>query len=74
MEHEIADLVQQALQGAIAFEAMESMVRTTSLRIGAEVLENMLNVAEGFIQPSIILPDGTVANYTENEKRPFFSW
>jgi hypothetical protein len=71
MEHEIADLVQQALQGTIAFEALESMVRTTSLRIGAEVLESMLNVTGGSIQPSIILPDGTVATYTGKREKTF---
>lgn len=71
MEHEIADLVQQALQGSIAFEALENMVRTTSLRIGAEVLESMLNIAGGSIQPSIILPDGTEATYKGKREKTF---
>jgi len=71
MEHEISDLTRQALQGPIAFEALERLVRTTALRIGSEVLETMLNSAEQPIHPSITLPDGTVASYAGKREKTF---
>ena len=61
MEHEIATLVQQALQGSITFEALEKEVRTTALKIGADVLESMLNLSAGPIPPSITLGNGSLS-------------
>jgi hypothetical protein len=71
MEHEIANLVQQALQGSITFEALEEGVRTTALRIGAEVLESMLNLSTGPILPSITLGNGTTATYVGKREKTF---
>jgi hypothetical protein len=71
MEHEIADLVQQALQGSITFETLEKEVRTTALRIGAEVMESMLNLSGGPIMSSITLGNGTTANYVGNREKTF---
>jgi hypothetical protein len=71
MEHEISDLVQQALKGTIAFETLESIVKTTALRIGAEVLEVMLNSAQTPIHPTIKRSDGTVVSYAGKREKTF---
>ena len=61
VEHEISDLVQQALSGALDFETLEAVVRETSLRTGAAVLEHMINCSGDDIPRAFTHPDdGTV--------------
>ncbi len=71
IEHEISDLVQQALKGHLDFETVEGIVRETSLRIGAEVLQSMINSTTDDISPSITHPDGTVFTYVGKRKKTF---
>jgi hypothetical protein len=71
MEHEISDLARKALQGTIAFETLESLVKTTALRIGAEILEEMINSAQASINKTIKLSDETVASYAGKQEKTF---
>jgi hypothetical protein len=63
--------VQQALKGSIDFETLEGSVRESSLRIGAQVLQSMLNSATDDIAPSITQPDGTVFTYAGKREKTF---
>jgi len=71
MEQEISDLIRKALQGTIAFETLERLVRTTVLRIGAEILEDMLNSAVTPKHPTIKLSDGTAVSYAGKREKTF---
>lgn len=72
IEHEISDLVHQALKGALDFETLEGVVRETSLRAGATVLESMINSAGHNIPPAITHPvDGTVLPYVGKREKTF---
>jgi len=64
--------VQQALKGALDFETLEGVVRETSLRIGAEVLESMINSAGDNTPSAITHPDdGTVFRYVGKRTKTF---
>ena len=64
IEHELSVIVEQALKGFLDFETLEGVVRETSLSIGAEVLESMINSVNYDIFHSITNPDdGTVLRY-----------
>ena len=64
--------MQHALTGALNFETLEGVVRETSLRIGAEVLESMINAANDNVSASITHPDdGTVLTYAGKRAKTF---
>ena len=63
--------MQQALHGLLDFEKLENLVRKTALRIGAEVLEAMLNADQHAPAPSITRPDGTVFIYAGKREKTF---
>lgn len=72
IEHEISDLVQHALNGTLDFETLEGAVRKTSLRIGAEILESMINRAGDDRAPAVTHPDdGTVFTYVGKRTKTF---
>ena len=72
IKHEISDLVQQAVNGALDFETLEGVVRETSLRTGAAVLESMINATGNDIPPAITHPDdGTVLTYAGKRTKTF---
>lgn len=59
------------MKGALDFETLEGVVRETSLRIGAEVLEAMINSADEKPSPTIRQPDGRVLRYAGKRKKTF---
>ena len=64
--------MRQALKGTLDFETLEGVVRETSLRIGAEVLESMINSSTDDKSPSITHPDdGAVLTYVGKRKKTF---
>jgi hypothetical protein len=64
--------VQQALTGSLDFEILEGLVRETSLRIGAEVLEGMINSSTDDRASSITHPDdGAVLTYVGKREKTF---
>ena len=71
MEREISDLIKQALEGFSDFESLETLVRDTSLRIGAGILESLLNADRSDCQPRITHPDGTVMSYAGRREKTF---
>ncbi len=71
IEDEIGDFVRQALKGTLDFETLETLLRETSLRIGAEVLEVMINSADEKPSPTMRHPDGTVLRYAGKRERTF---
>lgn len=71
MEQEISDLTRQALEGLSDFESLETFVRDTSLRVGAGILESMMNSDRGDCQPTLTHPDGTVMNYAGRREKTF---
>ncbi|TVQ39621.1 MAG: ISKra4 family transposase [Spirochaetaceae bacterium] len=72
IEHEISELVQQALNGALDFETLEGLVRETSLRTAAAVLERMINSAGDDSSAAITrADDGTVLTYVGKRTKTF---
>ena len=71
MEQEISDLVKQALEGFSDFEYLETLVRDTSLRIGAGILESMINADRSDCRPIFTHPDGTVMTYAGRREKTF---
>ena len=71
MEREISDLIKQALEGFSDFESLETLVRDTSLRIGAGILESMINADRSDCQPTLIHPDGTTMAYAGRREKTF---
>lgn len=69
MEQEIFDLIKQAMEGFSDFESLETLVRDASLRVGAGILESMINSDRGDCQPTLTHPDGTVMNYAGRRKK-----
>ena len=64
--------MRHALTGALDFETLEGVVRETSLRIGAEVLESMINSGGGDAPSAITHPDdGTVFTYVGKRTKTF---
>ena len=63
--------MQEALKGTLDFETLEGIVRETSLRVGAQVLESMLNSANDEIAPCVTHPDGSVLTYVGKRKKTF---
>jgi len=55
-------LIKQAIEGSSNFETLETLVRDTSLRIGAGILETMINSDTNDCNPTFIHPNGTVMN------------
>lgn len=64
-------MIKEALEGSSHFEALETLVRNTSLRIGAEFLQEMINSDTSDSQPFITHPDGTVMNYAGRRDKTF---
>jgi len=64
MEQEISSLINEGLKNASDFETLETLVRDTSLRVGARILESIINADKSDCQPTVIHPDGTVMNYS----------
>ena len=61
-----------AVTGALDFETLEGVVRETSLRVGAEVLQSMINSAGDDTPSTIVHPeDGTVFNYAGKRAKTF---
>lgn len=71
MEREISDLIKQALEGFSNFESLETLVRDTSLRIGAGILESMINADRSDCQPTFTHPDGTLMSYAGRREKTF---
>jgi len=71
MEQELTGLIKAALKGSSDFEALETLVRNTSLRIGAEFLEEMINSDKSDCYPTITQPDGTVMKYSGRKEKTF---
>ena len=71
MEQEISDLIKQALEGLSDFESLETLIRDTSLRVGAGILESMINSDRGDCRPTFTHPDGTVMNYAGRREKTF---
>ena len=71
MEQEISDLLKQAMADSTVFESLETLVRDTSLRIGAGILESMINSDRGDCQPTYTHPDGTVMSYAGRREKTF---
>lgn len=71
MEQEISDLIKQALEGSSDFETLETLVRNTSLRVGAGILEAMINSDRCDFQRAITHPDGATMNYAGRRKKTF---
>ena len=64
--------MQQALSGALDFETLEAVVRETSLRTGAAVLEHMINCCGDDIPRAFSHPDdGTVLSYVGKRRKTF---
>ena len=64
--------MQQALKGTLDFETLEGLVRETSLRIGAEVLEGLINSSTDDRVRFITHPDdGAVLTYVGKRKKTF---
>ena len=64
--------MQHALEGSLDFETLEGVVRETSLRIGARVLESLLNCAGDDRAAAITHPDdGTVLRYAGKRTKTF---
>ncbi|MEW6564320.1 MAG: UPF0236 family transposase-like protein [Spirochaetota bacterium] len=72
MTDEISALVEQALKGTLDFETLEGMVRETSLRMGAHILQSMLNSNE-LVSESVTHPDGTVMVYAGKREKTFIT-
>ncbi|MCK4990076.1 MAG: ISKra4 family transposase, partial [Bacteroidales bacterium] len=64
-------MIKQALEGLSDFETLETLVRDTSLRIGAGILESMINSDRSDCQPKLIHPDGTIMNYAGRREKTF---
>ena len=64
-------MIKEALEGSSHFEALENLVRQTSLRVGARFLEEMINSDKSDGQPIITHPDGRVMNYAGRKKKTF---
>jgi hypothetical protein len=71
VEFEITDLVQNALQGSLSFDSLETLVRETSLHIGAQLLETLINAHPADSAPSITHPDGTALTYAGKREKTF---
>ena len=63
--------MRQALKGTLDFETLEGLVRETSLRIGAEVLESLINSSTVDLSSSITHPDGAVLIYVGKREKTF---
>lgn len=64
--------MRQALKGSLDFETLEGVVRETSLRIGAEVLERMINSSKDDWARTITHPDdGAVLTYAGKREKTF---
>ncbi len=71
MEQELTSLIKAALKGSSDFETLETLVRDTSLRIGASILETMINSDRSDQQPTFTHPDGTTMKYTGRKEKTF---
>ena len=61
----------QALQGALSFDSLESLVRQTSLFCGARLLESFINEHQADHASSITHSDGTVYTYAGMREKTF---
>ena len=66
-------MIKEALRGSSDFEALETLVRNTSLRIGAEFLEKMISSDTSDSQPAITHPDGTLMKYAGRREKTFIT-
>ena len=59
------------MKGSADFETVETLVRDASLRIGAGMLETLINSDRGDCRPAITHPDGTVMAYAGRREKTF---
>ncbi len=64
-------MVIQALEGFSDFENLETLVRDTALRVGAGILESMINADRSDCQPAFTHPDGTLMSYAGRREKTF---
>lgn len=64
-------MIKEALKGSSDFEALETLVRDTSLRIGADFLMKMINSNRDDCQPMFIHPDGAKMKYGGRKEKTF---
>ena len=66
-------MIKQALEGSSNFETLETLVRDTSLRLGASILETMINSDKNDQHPTFVHPDGTVMDYAGRKEKTFIT-
>ena len=71
MEQEISGLIKHAVEGFSNFETLETLVRDTSLRVGACILESFINADRGDCLPTLTHPDGTIMAYSGRREKTF---
>ena len=64
-------MIKQALEGFSDFETLETLIRDTSLRIGAGILETMINSDRSDCYPTIIHPEGRTMSYAGRRGKTF---
>lgn len=64
-------MVKQVIEGSSNFETLETLVKDTSLRIGAGILETMLNSDKTDQQPTFTHQDGTIMKYAGRKEKTF---
>ena len=64
-------MIKEALKGSSDFEALETLVRDTSLRIGADFLMKMINSNRDDCQPMFIHPYGAKMKYAGRKEKTF---
>lgn len=62
-------MIEQALEGSSDFETLETLVRNTSMRVGAGILEAMINSDRSDSQRTFPHPDGMIMNYAGRRKK-----
>ena len=60
-----------AKEGSSNFETLETLVRDTSLRLGASILETMINSDKNDQHSTFIHPDGTLMDYAGRKEKTF---
>ena len=64
-------MIEEALKSSSNFETLEILVKDASLRIGAGILETMINSDRSDQHPTFIHPDGTTMTYAGRKEKTF---